>query len=144
MQKVFMPSCISCLDKYMSVWMNKFTCPGFFFCPCKPHPKGKEYHTICCGKSGMIYGWDIFEGMNHKTPMGRPEFETSPNMNTVGIILRLTIALYITGNAVIMYSSYCVLKGISETRKRVVYGRELIKIGNFGLRGSMEMELTIT
>ena len=52
-----------------------------------PHPKGNEYQTICFGESGIMYGWDIFEGRDHTITMGRPEFDTSPNMKTVGLML---------------------------------------------------------
>ena len=126
-QKVFIPSWISCLDESMSVWMNKFTCPGFVLCPCKPHPKGNKYHTICCGESGIMYGWDIVEGRDNPIPMGRPEFETSPNMKMVGLMLTLTSVQWSTGMSVIMDSGFCVLKGPLEMRKRGVYGSALIK-----------------
>ena len=59
--------------------------------------------------------------------MGRPEFETSPNMKTVGLMLRLTRARWSTGKAVIIDSGLCVLKGLLEMRKRGVYGSALIK-----------------
>ena len=90
--------------------MNKFMRPGFFLCPRKPYPNGNAYHTICCGESGIMYGWEIVEGRDHPIPMGRPEFETSPNMKTVGVMLRLTRALWSTGKAVITDSGFCVLK----------------------------------
>ena len=90
----------------MYTWMNKSTCPGFVFCPLKTHPEGNDYHTICCGESGIIYGWWIVEGRDHTIPMGRPDFETSNNMKTVGLMLRLTRALWITGKAVIMDSGF--------------------------------------
>ena len=83
MQRIFIQSWISCLDESMSAWINKFACPGFVFCPRKPHPKGNEYHTICCGESGIVYDWETVEGRDHPIPMGRPEFETSTNMKTV-------------------------------------------------------------
>ena len=86
-QIIFIPYCISCLDESMYVWMNKFTCPGFVFCPRKPHPKGNDYHTICCGESGIIYVCEIVEGRNHLIPMGRPEFDTSINMKKFGLML---------------------------------------------------------
>ena len=68
----------------MSVWMNKFMFPGFFFCNIKPRPKGNEYHTICCGESGIMYDWEIVDGRYNPIPMGGPEFDTSLNMKTVG------------------------------------------------------------
>ena len=70
MQRIFIPSWISCLDDSMSMWMNKFKCPGFFSFPHKPHPKGNEYHTICCGEIGIMYGWKIVEERDHPIPMG--------------------------------------------------------------------------
>ena len=87
MQNLFISSWISCLDESMSGWMNKFTCPGFVFCTRKPHPKGNAYHTICCGESGNMYGLEIVEERDHPILTGRPQFETSPNMETVVLIL---------------------------------------------------------
>ena len=107
--------------------MNKFTRPGFFLCPRKPYPKGNAYHTICCGESGIMYGWEIVERRYNLIPMGQPEFETSTNMKTVGLMRRLTRALWSTGKAVIMDSVFCVLKGLLEMRKRGVCGSALIK-----------------
>ena len=128
----------------MSVWMNKFTCPGFVFCPRKPHLKGNEYHTICFGESGIMYVWEIVEGMDHPITMRQPEFESSTNMKTVGIIIRLTRLRSITGKAVITEIVFCVLKGLLEIMQRRVYGSVLIKRGATGLGGFMEMALTIT
>ena len=90
--------------------MNKFMCPDFFLCPCQPNPKGNEYHTICCGESGILYGWEIVQVRDHTIPKGRSEFETITNMKTSGIMFRLTRALWSTGKAVIMDIGLCVLK----------------------------------
>ena len=100
-----MSYCISCFYEYISVWMNKLICQGFVFFRRKPHPKGKEYRTICCGKSvksGIICGWVIVEGRYHMIPMGRPKFDTSPNIKTAGLMLQLTKSLWSAGKAVIM------------------------------------------
>ena len=59
--------------------------------------------------------------------MGRPEFETSPNMKTARLVLLQTRAIWSTGKAVIMDSVFCVLKGILEMSKRGGYGSALIK-----------------
>ena len=69
-----------------------------------------------------MYVWDIVEGSDHPIPMGRPEFDTSTNMKTVGLMLRLTRSLWNNGKAVIMDSDFCVLKGVLIIRKRRVYG----------------------
>ena len=76
--------------------------------------------------------------------MGRPQFKTSPNTNMVGLMLRLTRALWSTGKAVITESGFCFLKGLLEIGKVFLNGSELIKIGAIGLRGFMEMLLTST
>ena len=93
------------------------------------------YHKICCGEIGIMYGWEIVEGKYHTIPMGRPEFETSPNMKTVVLMLQLTILLWITGKEVIMYRGFCVLKGLLELKKRVVYGSRLINRCDIGIGG---------
>ena len=56
-------------------------------------------------------------------------------MKMVGLMLRLTIALWSTGKAVITDSGFCVLKGISGIRKRGVYGSALIKNRRYWTRG---------
>ena len=89
--------------------------------------KGNEYHTICWGESGIIYGWEIVEGRDHPIPIKKPEFKTSSDVKMVGLMLRLTIEIRRTEKAVIMVNILCVLKGIAEMRKRGVYGSALIK-----------------
>lgn len=42
----YLPSWLSCLDKSMNRWLNKF-CPGFVSLPRKPKPSGNEYHLNC-------------------------------------------------------------------------------------------------
>ena len=74
----------------MFVWINNFTCPGFFFYPCKPHKNGNKYHSIFCGESGIMYRWDIFEGRYHPIPMGRSQFITSTKLKMVGLMIQLT------------------------------------------------------
>ena len=56
MVEQFTPSWVSCLDKSMSPWTNKYTCPGWMFVPRKKHPFGNEYHSICCSMSGIMWG----------------------------------------------------------------------------------------
>ncbi len=55
MQAVFIASWALCLDKLMSIWHSQWTCPGWVFCPCKPHPFGNEYHMACCALSGIMF-----------------------------------------------------------------------------------------
>ena len=72
-------------------------------------------------------GWEIVEGRDRPIPMGRSQFETSPNMKTFGLMLQLTRSMWSTGKAVVMDVGLCVLKGLLEMSKRVVYGSVLIK-----------------
>ncbi len=53
-QKIFSAGWVICLDKSMSIWFSQWPCPGWVFCPCKPHPFGNEYHTTCCGLQGIL------------------------------------------------------------------------------------------
>ena len=67
--------------------MNKCIGQGSVFFHFKNRPKSNEYHTICCGKKGNMYGWDILEKRDNKSSIRRPEFVTSPNMKMAGIML---------------------------------------------------------
>ena len=55
----FLASWVLCLDESMSIWHNRWTCPGWVFCPRKPHPYGNEYHTLCCGLCGILCALEI-------------------------------------------------------------------------------------
>ena len=73
MNSKFHPSWISCLDESMSSWLNRWTCPGWVFCPRKPHPFGNEYHTICCGESGIMFQIEMVEGKDRPTELQQEE-----------------------------------------------------------------------
>ena len=73
--------------------MNKTTWPDFVLCPCKIHPKGNEYHTICCDESGIIYAWGIDEVRGSPITTGGPEFDKNLNMKMVGIMIWLKRAI---------------------------------------------------
>ena len=134
-QKVFIQSCISCLDGSMSGWIINLKIRLFFY----PH-KSQQ----CCNESGIMFGWKIFEVRDHHILMWRPQLGTSTNMKNVGIMLLLTRDMWSNGKAVIMNSGLCVLKGLVVMRSMVVCGSVLIKRGYTGLRGFMETVLTIT
>ncbi len=59
---VFVPSWVLCLDESMSIWHSMFTCPGWVFCPRKPHPIGNEYRSVCCRVSGVMLNVELVEG----------------------------------------------------------------------------------
>ncbi|KAL7487238.1 hypothetical protein ACHAW6_012858 [Cyclotella cf. meneghiniana] len=93
----FIPSWIACLDESMSIWNSRWTCPGWVFCPRKPHPQGNEYHTICCGETGILFDFEVVEGRDRPT------------------------------RYVVLDSGFCVLKGLISLVKSGVFACSLIK-----------------
>ena len=49
-------------------------------------PFGNEYHSICCGTSGIIFGIEMVEGKDH--PKEIPADPTNEKGNTIGLLLR--------------------------------------------------------
>jgi len=125
MAENFVPSWINCLDESMSIWTNRWTCPGWVFCPRKPHPFGNEYHSICCCLSGIMYRVEMVEGKDHPREMcAHPSDDKG---KTIGLLRRLTKPLYSTGKVVVLDSGFCVLEGLIELRKKGVFAGALIK-----------------
>ncbi|KAL7578819.1 hypothetical protein ACA910_016040 [Epithemia clementina (nom. ined.)] len=125
MNKMFYPGYVNCLDESMSVWTNKFTCPGFMFVPRKPWPFGNEYHTVCCCTSGIMWGIELVEGRDRPRNLGAQEYDDLGS--TVGLLLRMLTPIFYKGLLVILDSGFCVLKGIIELRKKGVFASALIK-----------------
>ena len=61
MAEEFNPSWINVLDEIMMEWFNKYA-PVFMCVGRKPHPSGKEMHTICCGLTSILWRDQILEG----------------------------------------------------------------------------------
>ena len=125
MASIFSSSWVICLDESMSIWHNKFTCPGWIYCPRKPHPYGNEYHTACCGKSHILFSLELVEGKDHPSQL-QTEFDNLGG-KTVGLLLRMLKSYFATGKYVVLDSGFCVLKGIVELRKRGLFSCALIK-----------------
>ena len=115
MNKNFIPGWANCLDESMSVWTNKYTCPGWMFVPRKPWPFGNEYHMVYCCMSGVLWGLELVEGKD--TPRQRlpPMYQSLGN--TVGLLLRVLSPIFRRSFVVILDSGFCVLKGIIELKK---------------------------
>jgi Transposase IS4 len=128
----FEPSWVSCLDESMSIWTNPWTCPGYMYVPRKPHPMGNEYHTVCCGESGVLYQLELVEG---KDSIGPKEFDDRGK--TSGLLLRLTRPIWFKGNVVVLDSGFCVLQAITDLKKNGVFAASLIKKGDTGQNISM-------
>lgn len=125
MASIFVCSWVICLDESMSIWHNKFTCPGWIYCPRKPHPYGNEYHTACCGKSNILFSLELVEGKDH--PRQLPIEFDDVGGKTVGLLLQMLKSYFASGKYVVLDSGFCVLKGIVELRKRGLFACSLIK-----------------
>ena len=123
MYKYYIPSWVCCLDESVSIWINRWTCPGWIFIPRKPHPFGNEYHTIADGLTNILFWAEIVEGKD--APNFPVPFEEKGQ--TSGLLLRLTRGIWQSGRVVILDSGFCVLQGIVELMKKGVYSSALIK-----------------
>jgi hypothetical protein len=112
----FSPGWISCLEKSMSTWSKKYTCPRYMFVPRKPWPFGNEYHMIACGVFKILYNLALVEGKD-KSKEGRGLKEFDGLSKTVGLLLRLTRTIWGMGKVVVLDSGFCVLQGIVKLKK---------------------------
>ena len=74
MAAVFSSGWILCLDESMSIWHNRWTCPGWVFCPRKLHPFGNEYHSACCALTGIMFSILMVEGKDAPAERGVSQF----------------------------------------------------------------------
>jgi Transposase IS4 len=123
MTATFLPSWVSCLDESMSPWTTRHTCPGWMFVPRKPKPFGNEYHSVCCGLSGLMWGVELVEGKDSPPESRVPE----PFGKTCGLLLRMCQPIVGRGMVVILDSGFCVLKGLVELKKIGVFASAVIK-----------------
>ena len=120
----FQPGYINCLDESMSQWTNQRTCPGFMYVPRKPWPFGNEYHTVCCGLSRVMWAVELMEGKDSPAQINK-EFDNKGK--TIGMLLRLTKAIWYKGFCLVLDSGFCVLLGLIELRNRGVFAASVIK-----------------
>ena len=133
MKDVFIPSWISCLDESISIWTNRYTCPGWMFVPRKPHPMGNEYHTMCDGYWGVLYHMELMEGKHRPKEMNKKKFDEYGK--TVGRVLRCSSSLFATGKTVVMDSGFCVLDVLPKLKERGVYALIMVKKRGSWLKG---------
>jgi hypothetical protein len=134
MANIFLAAWIVCLDKSMSIWHNKWTCPGWVFCPRKPHPFGNEYHSACCALLVIMFVIKLVEGKDAPAALthARP-FESIGK--TAGLLLRMLQSYFGTGRYIVLDSGFCVLKAIVELKRHGLFGCALIKKRRFWLAG---------
>jgi hypothetical protein len=126
MQDIYVPSWVSCLDELMSIWNMRWTCPGYVFCPRKPHPVGNEYHTIADGLTTILYAAEIVMGKD-KPDDFESQYEREEG-KTSSLLARLTGSIWHSGNVVILDSGFCVLQAlINLKKKRGLYAGAVIK-----------------
>ena len=128
MADIFKCGWVACLDESMSIWFNKWTCPGWMMVPRKPHPFGNEYHTICCGLCGWLFAMSIQEGKDAPKERRGEHGETERRHGkTCALLLRLCKSLYFSGKVVVLDSGFCVLQALVELKKLGVYAAAVIK-----------------
>ena len=110
----------------MSIWHRRWTCPGWIFCPRRPHPFGNEWHTACCELSGILFVVELVEGKAHPHQAGPLEFEDL-DRKTVGLFLRMMKSYFSTGGYVIIDSGFCVLKWLIHLSKKGISACDVIK-----------------
>ncbi len=125
MSNSFVPAWALCLDESMLIWYSLYTCPRWVFCPCKPHPFENKYHSMCCGKSGVMIYVEMVEGKDRPRELRASEFEDHGG-KTVGLLLRMLKKYFSTGRYVILYSGFYFLKGIVELKKEGTIAGALI------------------
>ncbi len=126
MAAFFVCSWAICLDESMSIWYNRWTCPGWIFCPRKLHPFGNEWHTACCALCGVMFVIMLLEGKERPRELGWEELDKLGG-KTVGLLLQMLKSYFATGKYVILDSGFCVLKALVELWKRGLFACALIK-----------------
>jgi hypothetical protein len=125
MKNIIYSSWILCLDESMSILMNRYTCPGWVFCPFQPHLFDNEYHTICCGETGILFDFEIVEDTD--CPHDMPHAEYTDKGKTAGLLLCLTKQVHHSACYVVLDSRFCVLSALVELQKVGVFAGALIE-----------------
>ena len=101
----FVSGWVQCLDESMSIWFNRFTCPGWVFCPRKPHPFGNKYHSASCGLAGIMFVVELVEGKDRPKELPKPVWENKGK--TVSLLLRMLSSYFNTGMLSLTRDSVC-------------------------------------
>ena len=109
-------SCLVYLYKSMSIWNLMYNCPGWVFCPQKPHPFGNEYHSMCFVECAVMLNVEVVKGKDCPWKLGPSKFKDCCG-KTVGLFCLCWRSIFSTGRYIIFDSSFCVLKGIVELKK---------------------------
>ncbi len=124
MKNIFLASWVICLDESISIWHNQWTCPGWVFCPRKPHPFGNKYHTACCGMSGILFSVEMVEGKDHPQQIKEKWSELG---HTMELLMRLLSSYFAMGRYVVLDLGFCVLRALIELKKIGLFACAVIK-----------------
>jgi hypothetical protein len=93
-------------------------CPGWIYCPHKPHPFGNEYYSVLWQvQYFVLFG----TGGGKDCPWQLPTEFDDLGGKTVGLLLRMLKSYVTMGKYVVHDSGFCVLKGLVELRKRGMF-----------------------
>jgi hypothetical protein len=87
---------------------------------------GNEYHTACCGLSGIIWKILLVEGKDAPSPRLRPPKYPGAE-KTVALLMEMCEPIVAKGMVVILESGFCVLEGLVALRRMGVYASAVIK-----------------
>ena len=89
---------------------------------------GKEYHSICCGLSGIMFAIKLVQGKDRLSQIPNEKYSEHDGKTIVLLMMRLTESIHHSGRVVNMDSGFCVLKGLVKLSSvGVVYASALIK-----------------
>ncbi len=65
-----------------------FTCSDWVFCPSKPQPFDNEYHSVCCGVSGVMLNVEFVEGKDQPAQLNNLKYNDYGG-KTCGLLLQM-------------------------------------------------------
>ena len=73
-----------------------------------------------------MYRWELVEWNDRPKDLWRPYFETGPGISTMSLMWRMTRPLWARGKAVIMYSTFYLIKELIGMYERGFLGIAVI------------------
>ncbi len=92
---IFVPSWVLGLDESMSICHSMFACLGWVFCPHKLHSFGNEYHSVCCGVSGVMLNVELVEGKDQPAKLNNLKYNDQGG-KTCGLLLQMLCNYFLT------------------------------------------------
>ena len=120
MTSIFLVSYSIFLDKSVSIWHIRLSCPVWIFCTWKNHQFCNEWHTASCEFSDIFFVVELVEGKSHPLQDVSLEFGDIGG-KTVFLLLHMMKSYFDTGRYVILDSGLCVFKWFIELRMKVFF-----------------------